>query len=100
MVCAAGRRWPVEGDKPVLLRHLYDLAQSRNLLNDLAFAPKAVRWVIALDEVGNLLGSGPFETTGDKNRGREFSAPQTSRPKVAGGVAEFLADGITALFGL
>jgi CRISPR-associated protein Csd1 len=84
----------------VLLRHLYDLAQSRNLLNDLAFTPKAVRWVLALDEAGNLLGSGPIETTGDKNRGREFSAPQTSRPKVAGGVAEFLADGITALFGL
>jgi CRISPR-associated protein Csd1 len=84
----------------VLLRHLYNLAQSRNLLNDLAFAPKAVRWVIALDEEGNLLSSGPIETTGDKNRGREFSAPQTSRPKVAGGVAEFLADGITALFGL
>jgi len=84
----------------VLLRHLYDLAQSRSLLNDLAFAPKAIRWVIALDEAGNLLGSGPIETTGEKNRGREFSAPQTSRPKVAGGVAEFLADGITALFGL
>jgi len=84
----------------VLLRYLYDLAQSRSLLNDLAFAPKAIRWVIALDEAGNLLGSGPIETTGEKNRGKEFSAPQTSRPKVAGGVAEFLADGITALFGL
>ncbi len=84
----------------MLLRYLYDLAQSRNLLDDLAFAPKAIRWVIALDEAGNLIGSGPQETTGDRNRGKEFSAPKTSRPKVAGGVAEFLADGITALFGL
>lgn len=84
----------------MLLRHLYDLAQARNLLTDLAFAPKAIRWVIALDDEGNLNGSGPIETTGDGNRGKECSSPQTSRAKVAGGVAEFLVDGITALFGL
>lgn len=84
----------------MLLRYLYELAHSRNLLDDLAFAPKAVRWVIPLDEGGNLIGSGPQETTGAKNRGKEFSAPQTSRNKNAGGVAEFLADGLTALFGL
>lgn len=84
----------------MLLRHLYDLAQSRQLLDDLAFAPKAIRWVLDLDATGHLLGFGPLETTGEKNRGKEYSAPQTSRPKVAGGVAEFLADGITALFGV
>jgi hypothetical protein len=84
----------------VLLRHLYDLAHTRNLLDDLAFAPKTIRWVIPLDESGNLIGSGPMETIGKRNKGKEFSAPQTSRNKNAGGVAEFLADGITALFGL
>ncbi len=83
----------------MLLKHLYDLAQSRRLLNDLAFAPKAVRWVIDLDASGNLLGAGP-QATGDEKRGKEFSCPQTTRPKVAGGVSEFLADGLTAVFGL
>ena len=41
-----------------------------------------------------------METEGENNRGKEFACPQTTRPKVAGGVAEFLADGITAVFGL
>lgn len=80
----------------MLLKALYDLAHSRKLLDDLAFTKKAIRWVISLDTEGNLLG---FTPTGDDKRGKEFSAPQTSRPKVAGGVAEFLADGITAVFG-
>jgi CRISPR-associated protein Csd1 len=81
----------------MLLKALYELAHSRNLLDDPAFTRRAVRWVIALDADGNLLGITP---TGDEKRGKEFSVPQTSRPKVAGGVAEFLADGITAVFGL
>ena len=84
----------------MLLQHLNDFASSRNLLDNLAFKPKAVRWIIALDEVGNLVGQGPVETEGEKNRGKEFDCPQTTRPKVAGGVAEFMADGITAVFGL
>lgn len=79
-----------------MLKALYELAHSRQLLDDLAFNTKAVRWVIQLDPEGNFLGIIP---TGDDKRGKEFSAPQTSRPKVAGGVAEFLADGITAVFG-
>lgn len=83
----------------MLLKHLYDFAQSRHLLDDLAFAPKAVRWIIELDGDGNLLGEGP-QITGDDKRGQEFSCPQTTRPKVAGGVSEFLADGLTAVFGL
>ncbi len=83
----------------MLLKHLYDFAVSRNLLDDLAFSPKAVRWIIELDSAGNLLGSGP-QATGDDKRGKEFSCPQTTRPKVAGGVSEFLADGLTAVFGL
>jgi CRISPR-associated protein Csd1 len=63
----------------VLLRYLYELAHSRNLQEDPAFATKPIRWVIPLDEAGNLIGSGPQETTGAKNRGKEFSAPQTSQ---------------------
>lgn len=81
----------------MLLKALYELAHSRNLLDDPAFTRKAIRWVISLDADGGLLGITP---TGDEKRGKEFCVPQTSRPKVAGGVAEFLADGITAVFGL
>ena len=84
----------------MLLQHLNDFAISRKLLDNLAFKPKAVRWIIALDEMGNLVGQGPVETEGERNRGKEFDCPQTTRPKVAGGVAEFMADGITAVFGL
>ncbi|MGQ0658194.1 MAG: type I-C CRISPR-associated protein Cas8c/Csd1 [Chromatiales bacterium] len=84
----------------MLLKLLYDFAHSRRLLDDLAFAPKAIRWVIPLDVEGNLIGAGPLETTGQKNRGKEYSAPQTSRPKNAGGIGEFLADNITGVFGL
>lgn len=80
----------------MLLKALYELAHARKLLDDLAFTRKAIRWVISLDAEGNLLG---FTSTGDDKRGKEFSAPQTSRAKVAGGVAEFLADSITAVFG-
>jgi CRISPR-associated protein Csd1 len=83
----------------MLLKHLYDFAVSHHLLDDLAFSPKAVRWIIELDSTGKLLGTGP-QATGDDKRGKEFSCPQTTRPKVAGGVSEFLADGLTAVFGL
>lgn len=84
----------------MLLRHLYDLAHARDLLDDLAFAPKTIRWVIQLDDAGHLIGSGPLEIVGSTRKGKSFSAPQTSRNKNGGGVAEFLADGLTALFGL
>lgn len=85
----------------MLLKHLYDLANSpsRKILDDLAFAPRPVRWIIELDAEGHLLGQGP-KATGDDRRGKEFSCPQTTRPKVAGGVAEFLTDGLTSVFGL
>lgn len=83
----------------MLLKHLYDFAVSRRLLEDLAFSQKAVRWLIELDSTGSLIGAGP-QITGDDKRGKEYSCPQTTRPKVAGGVSEFLADGLTAVFGL
>lgn len=81
----------------MLLKALYELAHSRKLLDDPAFTRKAIRWVISLDADGNLLGITP---TGDEKRGKEFSVPQTRRIKNAGGVAEFLADSITGIFGL
>lgn len=84
----------------MLLKLLNDFAYSRDLLRDLAFAPKAIRWIIPVDAEGKLIGSGPQESAGEKNRGLEYSAPQTTKAKNAGGVAEFLADGITAVFGL
>jgi CRISPR-associated protein Csd1 len=83
----------------VLLKLLYDLAQSRRLLDDLAFAPKAVRWIIDLDGAGNLRGVGP-QATGDERRGKEFICPRTTRKKNVGGVSEFLADGLSGVFGL
>lgn len=84
----------------MLLQHLNDFAISRNLLANLPFKPKAVRWILALDDAGKLLGQGPVETEASNRRGKQFSCPQTTRPKVAGGVAEFMADGLTAVFGL
>lgn len=84
----------------MLLRALYDLAHSRDLLDDPAFAAKNIRWIIKLDRDGNLTGSGPVETVGDKKQGKSYSAPRLDAAKNAGGVAEFLADGLTALFGL
>lgn len=84
----------------MLLQALYDYANSRNLLDDLSFAPKAVRWIIDLDVNGNLIGTGPVDTSEDGKRGKDFSCPRTSRPQNGGDVAKFLADGIPALFGL
>ena len=84
----------------MLLQHLNDFATSRKLLDNLAFKPKAVRWIITLDRMGNIVGRGPVETEGERNRGKEFDCPQTTRPKVTGGVAEFMADSITAVFRL
>jgi len=84
----------------MLLKHLYDFAHSRKILDDLAFAEKAIRWIIPLDSEGRLVGQGLIETKGERNRGKVFSAPRTSIDKGKGGIAEFLADGITAVFGL
>lgn len=84
----------------MLLKNLYDYALSRGLLADEAFQDKPIRWIIPIDGEGNLVGAGPIETQGEKNRGKNFSAPRTSRPKNAGGVAEFLADSLTPVFGL
>lgn len=84
----------------MLLKALVEYAESRKLLDSAAFAVKPIRWIIPLDGKGTLAGLGLIETPGEKNRGKEFSAPRTSLDKGVGGIAEFLADGITAVFGL
>jgi hypothetical protein len=83
----------------MLLRALFDLAVTRRLLADPAFAEKSVRYLIDLDAQGGLLAAGP-EVTGDESGAKQFLCPATTRKKTGGGVAEFLADGITGVFGL
>lgn len=71
------------------------------LIDEPAFNPKAIRWIIPLDREGNLEGIGLIETPKERNRHKEFKrAPRGTRPKNAGGVSEFLADGLAAVFGL
>jgi CRISPR-associated protein Csd1 len=84
----------------MLLKHLYDFAISRKLLDDLAFRRDTpVRWIIHLDVNGNLVASGPQETEGPRrNKGHEYSVPKTSRATNSGTVADFLVDDIGAIF--
>ena len=84
----------------MLLKHLYDFAISRKLLDDLAFRRDTpVRWIIHLDESGNLVSGGPQETEGPRrNKGHEYSVPKTSRATNSGTVADFLVDDIGAIF--
>lgn len=86
----------------MLLQHLNDFANSqRDILDDLAFEPKAVRWIIPIDSNGKIIGKGPIETDGEqKNKGKSYPCPKTVGNKNAGGIGDFLADGITSLFGL
>lgn len=84
----------------MLLNALSRFAYSRKILSDLAFDRKAIRWVVPLDSDGCLIGKGLIETAGEKYRGKVYPAPITIRPKDAGGVAEFMADGVTSVFGL
>lgn len=86
----------------MLLKALHDLAHTPGLgiLDDMAFERRAVRWIVNLDADGRLQGTGPVDTSADGRRGHEFAmVPRTARVK-KGKVAEFLADGIDAVFGL
>ena len=83
----------------MLLKALHDFAHERKLLDDLAFSPKAVRWIIEIDATGKFLGIVSTHTE-DNKKGKEFLCPQTTRAKNGAGVAEFLADGLTAIFSL
>ena len=85
----------------MILQCLYEFAQSRQLLDGLAFKNTPVRWIINLDTEGNLIGEGVQQTTsGDDNRARSFDVPKTTRPTGSGRVADFLVDDIGAIFGL
>ena len=71
------------------------------LIDDPAFNPKRIRWIIPLDANGDLAGDGLIETTEEGNRAKEYRrAPRSTRPKNSGVVAEFLADELDALFGI
>ena len=85
----------------MILQCLYEFAQSRQLLDGLAFKNTPVRWIINLDIEGNLIGDGVQETTsGEGNRAKSFDVPKTTRPTGSGRVADFLVDDIGAIFGL
>ena len=90
----------------MLLKHLYDYALSKKLLDDLAFKPRTpVRWIIPLDPNGKLIGSGVIETFGGdndirNNRGKLYDVPKTSRPTNSGTVSDFLVDDVGAVFAL
>ncbi|OGT92801.1 MAG: type I-C CRISPR-associated protein Cas8c/Csd1 [Gammaproteobacteria bacterium RIFOXYA12_FULL_61_12] len=84
----------------MLLKLLYDFAYSRNLLNDLAFEEKPVRWIIQLNSDGSLRGQGPIETTGKKNQGKPLRCPRIIGDTNSGMIADFLAEGIDGMFGL
>jgi CRISPR-associated protein Csd1 len=86
----------------MLLKHLYDFAVSRHLLDDPAFRRnQPVRWIIHLDSLGKLLGQGPQETNGPRrNKGHEYDVPKTTRATNSGTVADFLVDDIGAIFHL
>jgi CRISPR-associated protein Csd1 len=86
------------------LDEFYQRATRDGLLQEAAFANKYIRWQIPLDLEGNVrLGLVETPETKDekgKRQRHEFSAPRSSRPKVAGGVAEFLWEGLEAVFNL
>jgi CRISPR-associated protein Csd1 len=86
----------------MLMKSLYDFAMSRHLPDELAFKQGTpVRWIVNLDEDGELIGLGPLETQGQRqNKGKEYDVPKTTRPTGGGQVADFLVDDIGAIFGL
>ncbi len=73
-------------------------SNGRILIQEAAFTEKYIRWNIPLKLDGTLEGNGLTENPEVKKDGRTYSVPKTNRPKVAGGVAEFLWDGIEAVF--
>lgn len=83
----------------MLLKALHDFAHQRKLLDDLAFAPKAIRWIIELDENGNLLSAGP-SPAGDEKRGKEFPCPRLLSDSNSGTVAGFLVEAVDGMFSL
>jgi CRISPR-associated protein Csd1 len=84
----------------MLLKYFYDFAHSRKLLKDTAFVDKPIRWIIPVSRQGHLIADGLIETEGQDKKAKVYEAPKTFVDKGTGGIAEFLADSVTALFGL
>lgn len=82
------------------LNEFYKRATREKLIQEAAFTEKYIRWNIPLKPNGSLEGIGLTENPEIKKDGRAFSIPKTNRPKNAGGVSEFLWDGIEAVFNL
>jgi CRISPR-associated protein Csd1 len=83
------------------LNEFYKRAISEDIIQESAFVRKYIRWQIRLDAEGNLAGivESPEEKDDKgKKKVKTFSVPRSSRPKVAGGVAEFLWDSLEAVF--
>ena len=75
-------------------------SEGETMILEAAFIKKYVRWIIPIKSDGSLEGNGLIENPELKKGGRSFVLPKTNRPKVAGGVAEFLWEGLEAVFGL
>lgn len=82
------------------LNEFYKRATKDGLIEEAAFTKKYIRWNIPLKSDGSLEGIGLTENPEIKKGGRLFSVPKTNRPKTAGGVSEFLWDGVEAVFRL
>lgn len=83
------------------LNEFYTRAINEKIIQESAFTEKYIRWQIHLDLDGNLLGiveSPEEKDENGKKKVKTFSVPKTNRPKVAGGVAEFLWDSLEAVF--
>ncbi|MCY4381260.1 MAG: type I-C CRISPR-associated protein Cas8c/Csd1 [Proteobacteria bacterium] len=79
----------------MMLKSLYDFALNQKLLSveNRAFESKAIEFVIDLNEQGDFLGIIVMKYF-------KVSCPVSLRKKSVGGVADFLADGLIALFGI
>ncbi len=89
----------------MLLKLLYDFALSKTRDDtDFVLKPfvqKPVRWVIQLDNDGQLIGGGLVETfVNEDKKAQEFWIPKTIRATGGGQVSDFLVDDIGALFNL
>lgn len=83
------------------LNEFYARATSEGKIDEAAFNPKTIRWIIPLDREGNLEGEGLIETTGEGKNAKIYAhAPYSNKPNTGGGVAQFLVDNAKGVFGI
>ena len=84
----------------MILQSLYKYAQAHNLLdlNQRAFKPRSVHWLIDLDDQGRVIGA--IDTQIKDSQSGSFSCPHSIQDKSRGGIADFLVDGSVAIFGI